>query len=125
MPGLGVAPIDRKRLANVKEELKAYERRVDISYLTDLAVPDLIERLRQLPRNTVVLLTSVGRDAAGTSFRSNELGPLVAGAANAPVFSLFDVYLNHGEVGGYPPASQERVAGEIFRERKNPPALKN
>ena len=97
----GVSPVDREQQANIKEELKAYERRVDISYLTDFAMPDLLERLRRLPSNTVVLLASLGADAAGTSFKSNEAGPLVAGAANAPVFGLFDVYLNHGEVGGY------------------------
>src|ERR1700733_1937873 len=109
----GVSPYDREQLANVKEELKAYERRVGISYLTDLAMPDLLERLRHLPSNTVVLLTSMGADAAGTGFKSNELGPLVAGAANAPVFSLFDVYLNHGEVGGYLSSLSEqgKVAG--------------
>jgi len=109
----GVAPIDREQLANVKKELKEYEGRVDISYLTDFAMPDLLERLRQLPGNTVVLLTSVGRDGAGSGFKSNELGPMVAGAANAPVFSLFDVYLNHGEVGGYLSSLSEqgKVAG--------------
>ena len=109
----GVGPIDREQLANVKKELKEYEGRVDISYLTDFAMPDLLERLRQLPGNTVVLLTSVGRDAAGSGFKSNELGPMVAGAANAPVFSLFDVYLNHGEVGGYLSSLSEqgKVAG--------------
>jgi len=109
----GVAPIDRKQLATVKDALRAYEDRVDVSFLTDLAMPDLLERLRHLPSHTVVLLTSVGADAAGTSFKSNELGPMVAGAANAPVFSLFDVYLNHGEVGGYLSSlsGQGKVAG--------------
>ncbi len=109
----GVGPFDRQELANAKQALKGYEGRVDISFLTDLAMPDLLERLRHLPSNTVVLLTSVGRDAVGTSFKSNELGPLVAGAANAPVFSLFDVYLNHGEVGGYLSSLSEqgKVAG--------------
>jgi PAS domain S-box-containing protein len=109
----GVGPFDRKQLANVEEALKAYEGRVDISFLTDLAMPDLLERLRHLPSNTVVLLTSMGADAAGSSFKSNELGAMVAGAANAPVFSLFDVYLNHGEVGGYLSSLNEqgKVAG--------------
>jgi PAS domain S-box-containing protein len=109
----GVAPIDREQLANVKKALTAYEGHVDISYLTDFAMPDLLERLRHLPSNTVVLLTSVGRDAAGTGFKSNELGPLVVGAANAPIFGLFDVYLNHGEVGGYLSSLREqgKVAG--------------
>ena len=109
----GVAPVDREQQANIKEELKAYERRVDILYLTDLAMPDLLERLKHLPGNTVILLTSIGADAAGTGFKSNELGTLVAGAANAPVFGLYDVYLNHGEVGGYLSSFSEqgKVAG--------------
>jgi len=111
----GVSPIDREQVANIKEELKSYEGRVEISYLTDFAMPDLLERLRHLPSNTVVLLTSVGRDTAGTSFKSNESGPMVAGAANAPVFSLFDVYLNHGEVGGDLSSlrGQGKLAGDI------------
>ena len=40
---------------------------------------------------------------------------MVATAANAPVFSLFDVYLNHGEVGGYLSSLSEqgKVAGAM------------
>ena len=64
-------------------------------------MPDLLERLRHLPSHTLVLFTAVSQDAAGTRLKSNETGPMVADAANAPVFSLFDVYINHGEVGGY------------------------
>ena len=88
-------------------------------------MPDLLECLRHLPSHTVVLLTSVGRDTAGTSFKSNELGPMVADAANAPVFSLYDVYLNHGEVGGYLSSLSEQgeVAGgmalRLLRGEKN------
>jgi PAS domain S-box-containing protein len=111
----GVSTFDQKGQATVKEELKPYEGRLDISYLTDLALPDLLERLEHLPNHTLVLLTTVGQDAAGHSFKSNEIGPLVAGAANAPVFSLFDVYLNHGEVGGYLSSLSEqgKVAGSM------------
>ena len=111
----GVAPIDREVLANVKKEMKAYEGRVEISYLTDLAMPDLLERLRRLPSNTIILLTSIGQDAARTSFKANESSPLIIGAANVPVFSLFDVHLNHGEVGGYLSSlsAQGKVAGDM------------
>jgi PAS domain S-box-containing protein len=109
----GVAPIDREVLANVKKELMSYEGRVEISYLTDLAMPDLLQRLRRLPSKTIILLTSIGQDAARTSFKSNESSPLIIGAANVPVFSLFDVHLNYGEVGGYLSSLSEqgKVAG--------------
>jgi len=107
----GVAPIDREVLANVKKELMSYEGRVEISYLTDLAMPDLLQRLGRLPSNTIILLTSIAQDAARTSFKSNESSPLITGAANVPVFSLFDVHLNHGEVGGY--LSSLREQGKV------------
>jgi len=111
----GVARIDREVVAKVKKELMSYEGRVEISYLTDLAMPDLLQRLRRLPSKTIILLTSIGQDAAGTSFKSNESSPLIIGAANVPVFSLFDVHLNYGEVGGYLSSLREqgKVAGGI------------
>jgi PAS domain S-box-containing protein len=109
----GVSEFDKRQQAAVKQRLAPLTNQVDISYMTDLAVPDLIERLRQLPNHTIVLLTSVGQDAAGTRYKSNEIGAIVAAAANAPVFSLFDVYLNHGEVGGdlASLSDQGRIAG--------------
>jgi PAS domain S-box-containing protein len=111
----GVGPFDRKGLEAVKEALKPYEGSLDISYLADLSVPDMLKRLQQLPNHTLVLLASVGQDAAGTSFKANEIGPLVAAAANAPVFGLFDIHLNHGEVGGYLShlSEQGKVAGNM------------
>ena len=82
----GVSSYDREQLAEVKEELKSYERRVDISYLTDLAMADMLERLRHLPGSKAsVFLTSVGRMRKEPSFsESNELGPLVASAGECP-----------------------------------------
>jgi len=109
----GVSEFDKQGQASVMQHLQAFTDQIDIRYLTDLAMPDMLERLRQLPNHTVVLLISVGQDAAGIRFKSNEAGTMVAEAANAPVFSLFDVFLNHGEVGGdlSQLSEQGRVAG--------------
>lgn len=96
----GVAAYDRQRESIVKEQLKTYEEHLDISYLTNLAMPALLERLKHLPKNTVVLMTAIGQDAVGTRFTSSETGPMISAAANAPVFSLVDLYFGHGEVGG-------------------------
>src|SRR6185437_15137387 len=97
----GVSEFDKRQQAYIRQQLKELAGHLDITYMTDLAVPELIDRLKHLPPHTLVLLTSVAQDAAGTPFKSNEIGTLVAAAANAPVLSLYDVYLNHGEVGGY------------------------
>jgi len=96
----GTSPFDKQQNAQVKDQLRPYEARLDISYLTDLTIPDLLRRLSQLPTNTIILLGALGRDAAGDHFTTDQSGPMIVGAANAPVFSLNDRNLNHGEVGG-------------------------
>jgi len=112
----GTSPIDRRQEEIVRNQLKNYDAHVEISYLTDLSMPDLLERLRHLPSQSVVLFVALGQDATGTRFISGtEAGPMVVAAANAPVFGLFDIYLNHGEVGGYLSSVREqgRIAGAM------------
>jgi PAS domain S-box-containing protein len=117
----GVSNFDRQQQAEVQSQLKTFTDRVDISSMTDLAMPDLVERLRHLPDHTVVIFTSIGQDAAGNQFTSSDTAPMVAAAANAPVFGLFDIYLNHGEVGGYLSSFSEqgKVAGDLAQRLLN------
>ena len=96
----GQGNFDKQQQVAIRDQLKPFASRLDIVYLTSMAMADLLERLRHLPPRSVVVFTTVAQDATGQRFKSNESGPLVVGASNAPVFSLFDVYLNHGEVGG-------------------------
>jgi PAS domain S-box-containing protein len=96
----GTSAFDRVQQATIRDALKSYEDRLDISYLTDLPIPALLEQLRHLPEHTIVLHSGIGRDADGNVLNSTESGTMVAAASSAPVFSLFDLFLNHGEVGG-------------------------
>ena len=109
----GISTFDKQQLAAVKQQLKAFPDHVDITYVTGLAIPELLERLKHLPKHTVVLFTAVGQDATGNRYKSSETLPMIAAVANAPVFTLFDVYMNHGEVGGYLSnlSEQGKVAG--------------
>jgi PAS domain S-box-containing protein len=98
----GVASFDRHLEAIVQEDLRKYEGRLDLTYLTDLAMPALLERLKHLPVHTIVLFTDLDQDAAGRRFISAiQTASMVIGAANAPVLSMSDVNIGHGEVGGY------------------------
>jgi len=97
----GATSLDRHLEALVKGELGTYESKLEITYLTDLTMPQLLERLRHLPEHAVVLLTDIAEDAAGAKFvGSTQSTPMVTSAASAPVFVLGDVDLGHGEVGG-------------------------
>jgi len=112
----GAGAHDKLLEERVRDELKPYERNFDLSYLTNLTMPDLVETLKRLPNHTIVLFTGMGQDAAGTKFISGEEAvEKVVAAANAPVFGLNDINLGHGEVGGKVSYIREqgRIAGDI------------
>jgi PAS domain S-box-containing protein len=112
----GMSATDKRVEGVVRDALRPYEGNFDVSYLTTDTMPNLLERLRHLPRGTIVLYVGFGLDAAGAKFVSGSEGAtLVVGAANAPVFSLFDSHLNHGEVGGKVSYFREqgRIAGGL------------
>ena len=99
-----------------RERLHSYESKLDFTYLTDLPMAQLLERLRKLPPHTIVLLAHIGLDGAGTHFvGASQADPMIVKAANAPVYSPSDVDLGHGEVGGYLDsfAVQGKIIGEM------------
>ena len=97
----GIGPFDASWEAIAKQSFHSYESKLEFTYLTDLTMPALLERLRHLPTNTIVYHTALTQDAAGERFiDSAQSVPLVASAANAPVFVTDDVDLRGGTVGG-------------------------
>ena len=97
----GMGKFDDRWEAIAKQSFHNYESKLDFMYLTDLTMPTLLERLRNLPNNTIVYHTAISQDAAGERFiDSAQAVPLVASASNAPVFVMDDVDLRGGAVGG-------------------------
>jgi signal transduction histidine kinase len=96
----GVGTYDRQQMQEVKRQLEKYSSRLDIIYVTELAMPELLKRLKTLPERSIVLFATLSRDTAGIHYSSRETGPLIGSAANVPIFSLFDVYIGYGQVGG-------------------------
>ena len=98
----GSSTFDKGIEAITKASLSSYPAKLNFTYLTDLDMSTLLERLRHLPSRTIVLYTSFFRDAAGNQFvNATTALPLVSEAANAPVFGMSDTYLGRGTVGGY------------------------
>jgi PAS domain S-box-containing protein len=97
----GVAPYDRHLETLVKQSFGKYEAQLDFIYLTDLPMPQLLERLKHLPSHSIVYHTSIMQDSAGTHFvDAVQSVPMVASAAKAPVFAVDDVDVGSGTVGG-------------------------
>jgi PAS domain S-box-containing protein len=114
--GGGVFWYDKRLEAIVKEQLHSYESRFAFTYLSNLEMPALLEKLKRLPEHSIVFYTAISQDAAGTSFIDETQSlPMVVGAANAPVFVTEDTFIGQGTVGGYVTSYGEegRVAGSL------------
>ncbi len=97
----GVGKFDEGFEAIAKQSFHNYESKLEFTYLFDLTMPALLERLKHLPNDTIVYHTAMSQDAAGDRFiDSAQSIPMVASAANAPVFVMDDVDLRAGTVGG-------------------------
>jgi len=101
----GAGKFDYRWQAVAKESFSKYESKLDFTYLTQLTMPALLERLKDLPPATIVYHTAMSQDAAGERFiDSSQALPLIAAAADAPVFVVDDVDLREageqGVVGG-------------------------
>lgn len=115
----GTSAFDKGIEAPVRTALSSHPAAVDFTYLTDLTMSDLLERVRHLPSGTVILYTTFFRDAAGNQFvNATTALPMISEAANAPVFGISDTYLGHGSVGGYVLsfAEQGRIASQVVLE---------
>ncbi len=115
----GASDFDHGVEAITRAALQSSSASVKVTYLTDLDMSVLLERLRHLPAHSVVLYTSFFRDARGNQFvNASTALPLVADAANAPVFGMSDTYLGRGIVGGYviSQAEQGRIAADIVSQ---------
>ena len=98
----GSAWEDRRYEALARKELRSYEARLEFTYLTDLEMPALLDQVKRLPSDTIILYLTFTRDAAGTRFmEATQSLPMVIAAANAPVFAMLDVFVGQGTVGGY------------------------
>ncbi len=105
----GQSDYDLRLTGLVKTDLTSYANKLDITYLTDLPMSKLQERLRHLPDHSMVLYLSFFEDAQGREFLNiAEALPMIAGAANAPVFGIVDTQLGHGIVGGFVVSFEEQ-----------------
>jgi signal transduction histidine kinase len=105
----GQSRYDRRLTALVKATLNSYEPHLDVTYLTEHPMAELQEKLRHLPRRSIVLYLSFFKDALERRFlNATEALPLITAASSAPVFGISDTYLGRGIVGGFVVSSEEQ-----------------
>jgi len=115
----GQSRFDKGVAALAKAGLSSYEGKLTVTYLTELSMKELQERLRNLPSHSIVLFLTFFKDAEGREFLSTtDVLPMVVAASNAPVFGVTDSYLDRGIVGGFVISIKEqgKIAGRDILE---------
>ena len=80
-----------------------------ITYLTDLPMSNLLERVRHLPSHSIVLYLTFFKDVEERAFlNSIDVLPKITAASNSPVFGMSDTYLGRGIVGGHVVSFEEQ-----------------
>ena len=97
-----VGPTARDRIleSQARAEFRAFEGRVQFTYLSGLVTRDLEARLGTLPPHSAVYYVVVSHDGAGEVVQQMSYLSRVAAAANAPTYSWADVSVDAGIVGG-------------------------
>lgn len=95
----GLAEFDRLWRDRVASALRAYEGRLEATYVDGLDANDLAAALGRLPPDSFVLFTTMFRTVSGPT-APLESAQRVARAASVPVYTLFEPTLGAGVVGG-------------------------
>jgi signal transduction histidine kinase len=117
---------DRVWKAAARAQLEGLERPISVTYLDDLPIEALAERLAALPPRAVVLLGPFGRDGAGRDIRP-QVAARVAAASPVPVYTLIENNLGTGVVGGHVVSfeaqgrRQAEIVARMLRGERAPP----
>jgi len=97
----GATEFDRQSAEIVRRQLVPFEQKYKTEYLIGLKYDDLMEKLKQLPRDTIVVLLTMFADGAGRLFITPEIVQEVTAAATAPVYAPYETSLGRGVLGGH------------------------
>jgi PAS domain S-box-containing protein len=96
----GAHTIDRWLEDQARQDFKQLENRVDIHYLSDLTLEEILAIVSRAPQDSIVFTTTFANDVDGKIYNMKDVTKQLGRVSNAPVFGLFDMLIGHGIVGG-------------------------
>ncbi len=111
----GSAPFDLRWVEVARRQLES-EKPIDTRYLVGLTREALLEEVGKLSRDTIVIILTIFRDAAGREFVPSEIAEEVANASSAPVYYPYNPTGRRGFVGGHSDSFEDigTQAGELI-----------
>src|SRR5262249_38390185 len=111
----GVSTSDQAWLVAARQQLDPNREGLEIRYFTDRSFAQILDHIRALPPQTVVLVGAFQRDATGQNFATRDAISRIAAASPVPVYVLQDRSVGIGSVGGRVVSfeSHGRMAAEL------------
>ena len=98
----GSLELDKRFEMKAREQLREFEGRVQLNYLTDLAPQELIARTASLPQRSIVLYAwQQARDDQGKLWETGDILSSIAKATPVPIFGMSAPLVGRGIVGGH------------------------
>ncbi len=96
----GASNFDNGWKMNAQDRLSEYQGEFQIEYLSGLPLEELLQRVRQIPAEAIVLFLLYMQDGNGQHLFSPEVVKQVAERSAAPVYGIYNTYHGNGIVGG-------------------------
>jgi PAS domain S-box-containing protein len=105
----------RNLVDQVRDQIGGELDHLPVSYLTNLTMQEIYEKVATLGPESMVLYVSFARDAAGQQFISTEVMSKINAVSKAPVYVVLETNVGLGAVGGYVTSFAElgKQAGEM------------
>jgi len=97
----GSSQSDTQLLTQAKDELRKFDSEIDIKYMTTSPMAVMLEKLAQLPEDSVIFYTLGIQPGANKVYSAHQMIERITTTANAPVYGFVDQHLGHGIVGGH------------------------
>ena len=107
----GASEPDRAFEAWVRSEVRPFEGRATVEFLSGLPMAELLRRLGELGDDAVVFTPGVFQDAEGRDLTVYEAIQAMAAASRAPVYGPSPTFIGSGFVGGYSASFEEMGRG--------------
>jgi PAS domain S-box-containing protein len=96
----GSSEADRQMAAEAASIAVSWPKRLEFEYTYDSSLEAMLQRVSNLPADTVIIFTQYNRDVRGQVTVAYEVERQIVQSANAPVFGLYDFNLRNGGIGG-------------------------
>jgi PAS domain S-box-containing protein len=98
---VGSSPAEKVIFDHVREQFAGSADGLTVVYLSNLRFAEILNKVRNLGTESIVLFATMTRDADGLPFISAEAIGRITAVSGAPVYTLFNTHLGSGAMGGY------------------------